>query len=160
LLWGAALLLGGWAALRWSWLATAFLIFMIPLPYRVETGLSQPLQRLATVASTYALQTLGMPAFAEGNVIVVNQSGIGIVEACNGLGMLVLFFALATGMAIVVRRPALDKAVILLSAAPVAVLANVIRITLTSVLYETAGQKWGDLVFHDLAGWLMMPLAL
>ena len=25
---------------------------------------------------------------------------------------------------------------------------------------ELAGKRLGDLVFHDLAGWLMMPLAL
>src|SRR5262249_29151048 len=134
--------------------------FMIPLPHRLETGLSQPLQSLATHASTYALQTMGFPAFSEGNVILLNDSRIGVVEACNGLGMMLLFFALATGMALVVERPWPDRVVILISAAPVAVLSNVIRITGTSVLYEAAGQRWGDLVFHDLAGWLMMPMAL
>src|SRR4051812_42503325 len=33
---GTALLLGGWAALRWSWPAIAFLVFMFPLPFRIE----------------------------------------------------------------------------------------------------------------------------
>src|SRR5205085_1328219 len=103
---------------------------------------------------------LGRPAFAEGNVIVVNDASIGVVEACNGLGMLLLFFALATGVAILIRRPALDRALIIASAIPIAVAANVIRITVTGILYEVAGQRWADLVFHDLAGWLMMPLAL
>jgi len=159
-LWGAALLLGGRAALRWSWVAVAFLAFMIPLPHQAETGLSQPLQQVATRVSTYALQTVGLAAFSEGNVIHVNDSRIGIVEACNGLGMLLLFFALSAGMALLVKRPWPDRLLILLSAAPVAVLSNVIRIIATTLLYETAGQRWGDLVFHDLAGWLMMPLAL
>jgi exosortase len=160
LLAGVALLLGGWPALRWSWLSLAFLVFMIPLPFRVETGLSHPLQRVATLVSTYLLQTIGRPAFAEGNVIVVNDATVGVVTACNGLGMLLLFFALATGVAILSDRPLLDKLFIVASAAPIAVLANVIRISVTTILYETAGQRWADLVFHDLAGWLMMPLAL
>src|SRR5262249_30149571 len=73
-LWGAALLLGGWPALRGSWGAVAFLAFMLPLPHRLETGLSGPLQGAATSISTYALQTLGWPAFREGNVIAVNDS--------------------------------------------------------------------------------------
>jgi exosortase len=30
---GLAVLMGGWRALRWSWPAIAFLIFMIPLPF-------------------------------------------------------------------------------------------------------------------------------
>jgi exosortase len=157
---GAALLLGGWAALRWSWVAIAFLAFMIPLPYRVETGLSGPLQQVATYISAYSLQTMGWPAFTEGNVILLNESRIGVVEACNGLGMMLLFFALATGVALVIDRPWPDRVLLVLSAAPIAVVANVARIVSTSVLYETAGKRCGDLVFHDLAGWLMMPLAL
>src|SRR5262249_53881458 len=59
---GLALLLGGWPALRWAGPSIAFLIFMVPLPYRLEGALSHPLQRIGTVASTYALQTLGLPA--------------------------------------------------------------------------------------------------
>jgi exosortase len=160
LLAGAVLLLGGWPMLRWSWLAIGFLIFMIPLPFRLEHSLAHPLQRVATLTATYTLQTLGFPTFAEGNVIHVKQASIGVVEACSGLGMLLLFFALATGVAILSRREFLDKLLIVASAAPVAVLANVIRITATAFLHVVAGSRWADLVFHDLAGWLMMPLAL
>jgi exosortase len=159
-LWGAGLLMGGWPAFRWSWLAIGFLIFMIPLPHRAETTLSQPLQNLATYASTYVLQTLGWPAFREGNVILLNEHRIGIVTACNGLGMLILFFALSAAVALLVQRPWLDRVVILLSAIPIALLSNVIRIVVTSILYEVGGQRLGDLLFHDLAGWVMMPLAL
>jgi exosortase len=160
LLAGTALLLGGWPALRWSWPAIGFLVFMIPLPFRLETGLAQPLQGIATRTATYTLQTLGFPALSEGNVILVNEARIGVVEACSGLGMLLLFFALATGLAIRARRPWLDRLVIVASAAPVAVAANVVRITVTAFLHVTAGSRVADLVFHDLAGWLMMPLAL
>jgi hypothetical protein len=38
--------------------------------------------------------------------------------------------------------------------------ANVVRIAATGVLYNEAGQELGDRVFHDFAGWMMMPLAL
>jgi exosortase len=157
---GATLLLAGSQALRWAWPGIAYLVFMIPLPYRVETALSQPLQRIATLAGTYALQTLGRPAFDEGNVIVVNEARIGVAEACNGLGMLMLFFALATAVAIMARRNWLEKAVIVLSAAPVAIAANVTRVAATSFLYEFVGGRWANVFFHDLAGWLMMPFAL
>src|SRR5207245_3042137 len=157
---GASLLLCGWPGLRWSWPAIGFLFFMVSLPYRVETGLSRPLQQIATVAATYALQTLGQPALSEGNIIIVNQARVGVEEACNGLGMLLVFFALTTGVVILIQRSLLDKLVLLLTTAPIAVLVNVIRITVTGVLYETAGSQWADLVFHDLAGWLMMPMAL
>src|SRR5262249_44030448 len=73
---------------------------------------------------------------------------------------LVTFFALAAGVALVIRRPLADRLVIVASAVPVALLANVVRITVTGVLHQTAGSRVADLVFHDLAGWLMMPFAL
>jgi exosortase len=156
---GALLLAGGWA-LRWSWPAVAFLAFMVPLPFRVETALSQPLQRIATQVSTYVLQLLGRPAFAEGNVIVVGDARIGVVEACNGLGMMLLFFALSTAVAILSRRSLIERILIVASAIPVAVTANVARVTVTSFVHDVLGRRWADVVFHDLAGWLMMPLAL
>jgi len=160
LLAGGALLLGGGWALRWSWPAVAFLAFMVPLPFRIETALSQPLQRVATQVSTYVLQLIGRPAFAEGNVIIVGDARIGVVEACNGLGMMLLFFAMSTAVAIVSRRSLIERILIIASAVPIAIAANVARVTVTSFVHDVLGSRWADVVFHDLAGWLMMPLAL
>jgi exosortase len=158
---GICLLLGGWNALRWSWPAVAFLVFMLPLPYQVELALAHPLRRLATRGSTFALEVLGFHATAEGNVIWLNDdTRLGVVEACGGLSMLLTFFALAVAFALVLRRPLLDKVLIVASALPIALLANVLRITLTGALHETAGSEVAFVFFHDLAGWFMMFLAL
>jgi exosortase len=157
---GLAILFGGKAALRWSWPAIAFLAFMVPLPYRLEIALAHPLQRVATKASNYSLQTLGLPAVAEGNVIFMNESQIGVVEACSGLSMLVIFFALSTALTFVVERPWWQKLLLVVSAVPIALIANITRITVTGVLHETVGHQVANVVFHDWAGWLMMPFAL
>ncbi len=157
---GVAVACGGWPVLRWAGPSIAFLFFMMPLPYRAELALGYPLQRIATLASTFALQTLGLPAVAEGNIILMDEARIGIVDACNGLGMLFMFLAFAVAAALVIRRPIGDKIVIILSAVPIAMVANITRITVTGLLHETAGGKVADVVYHDLAGWLMMPLAL
>src|SRR5262249_5440621 len=137
-----------------------FLLFMIPLPYRVQVALGGPLQKLATACSTFALQTMGFFAQAEGNIIVLGDVRIGVVEACNGLTMLLTFFTLATGLALVLRRSLLDRVIVVLSAAPVGLAANVIRITVTAILHEKAGSEIANAVFHDWAGWMMMPVAL
>jgi hypothetical protein len=49
---------------------------------------------------------------------------------------------------------------IVLSAIPIALIANVLRITVTAVLHNQVGGRIADVVFHDLAGWFMMPVAL
>jgi exosortase len=158
---GLCVLMGGWPALRWAWPAIGFLFFMIPLPWKAEQALGAPLQWLATRSSTYALQTLGLPAVAEGNIILLTDDiRIGVVEACNGLGMLMMFFAYACAAALIVERPLLDRILIVLSAVPIALFANILRITVTGFLYVHATGEIAHAVYHDLAGWLMMPLAL
>ncbi len=157
---GAFGALGGWPALRWAWPALAFLVFMVPMPGRVETLLAGPLQRFATVVSANVLQTLGFFAQADGTVIILSESDLGIVEACSGLRMLIAFVALSTAVAIVIDRPAWQRWAVVAGAVPVALICNVGRIVVTAVVLEMAGRKWADLVFHDLAGWLMMPAGL
>jgi len=156
---GLALLVGGRAALRWSWPAVAFLFFMIPLPYSVEIALGGPLQKVATLGSAFTLQALGQPALAEGNTIMLNDVKLGIVEACSGLRMLVTFFTFSTGMAMLIRKPWLEKMCIVLSAIPIALLTNIIRITATGVMYQNH-REFAHMFFHDLAGWFMMPVCL
>jgi exosortase len=157
---GVCLLFGGWQALRWAWPGVVFLAFMLPLPYQVETALSQPLQRLATLSSTYILVMLGFPAIAEGNTIILDDHRIGVVEACSGLSMLVTFFALSTAMTLVIRRRFLERLIILASAVPIGLVANVVRIVVTAILIQTVGGEEASAFFHDGAGWVMMPLAL
>ncbi len=157
---GVCWLLGGWTAWRWAWSAILFLAFMIPLPYRLATALSAPLQSLATVTSTFIMQAIGLPALSEGNVIILNEARIGVVEACSGLRMLVVFVALSAAMALLTRRPWLDKLILLVSAVPIAIVSNLLRITVTGILHETTSSETANAFFHDLGGWLMMPLGL
>jgi exosortase len=157
---GLVLLVGGWRLAWQTAPAIGVLFFMIPLPFQIEGALSEPLQRLGTVASTFALQTLGLPAVAEGNIIRIDDLSIGVLEACNGLGMLSAFFAISTTVALVIRRPLLDRLAIFLSAVPIGVLMNLLRLTATGLVYACIGAPAAQTFFHDLAGWLMTPLAL
>jgi exosortase len=155
---GAALAAGGRTALRWSWPAALFLVFMVPLPYRLQTAMSGQLQSVATEMSSFALVTAGLPAITEGNVIVVQDVRIGVVEACSGLGMGVTFLALVTAFVVLSKSAWPVRAALVFSALPIAVLANVARITLTAVLYYFDQSEAARTLYHDLAGWLMIPL--
>ena len=164
---GLCVLLGGWAALRWAWPAIAFLFFMLPLPYSVEMAWAYWLRLTATETSTFALQTLGLPAIADGTDIYINDITLKVAPACSGIGMLLIFFALSTAIVLVIERPLVDKLIILLSSIPIAIVANIVRITMTTLLYEVAGyldNPWlrvkADVLFHDGAGYLMMIVAL
>jgi exosortase len=164
---GVCVLLGGWPALRWAWPAIIFLFFMLPLPYSVETAWAYRLRLTATQTSTFVLQTIGLPAIADGTDIYLNDQVLQIAPACSGMGILLIFFALSTAIVLVIKRPWLDKLIILLSAIPIAILANIVRITMTSLLFELSAylkNPWikqkADVLFHDGAGYLMMVVAL
>lgn len=156
---GIVLLVGGWNALHWSWPSIVFLVFMMPLPAALAGMFSHKLQRIATVCSTWLVQLCGIPAFSSGNVIRLTHGEIGIVEACSGLRMLMLFLAITVGASFLIQRPLWEKLFVAMSALVIGVVTNVIRITVTAILFEYVGEKWAHAVFHDLAGWLMMPMA-
>jgi len=141
---------------------------MLPLPGPVSDKLSQPLQLLGTRVSVYVIQTLGIAASFKGNIIEMQGGDLEVARACSGLRMLVLFFAICVGVAFVIRRTWWEKIVIVVSAVPIAIIANVARLTVTAILYEMA-RRWPDVIdahkaeeiIHDWSGYLiMMPLAM
>lgn len=157
---GICLLVGGLSFFAWAVPAVIFLFFMVPLPFRLEIALQYPLRRIGTMSSVYLMQTIGLPVLGEGNVIVMGETRIGVAEACSGIRMLMIFFALTTAVALVSPRLLWERILIIMSAIPIALFTNVIRITATGSLYYMDQSELANLVFHDLAGWLMMPFAL
>ncbi len=151
--------LGGLAAWRWSWPSILMLGFMFPLPYHLETGLQGPLRKVGTSASVYVMQSAGLDAFAEGNVIVTGQARIGVEDACSGLSMLLSFLFLSSAVALVSRRPIWERLLLILSAIPIALFSNVIRITVLGVLHQFEHSELAEVV-HEYAAFLMMPIAL
>lgn len=156
---GAVWLLYGGSILLWSLPSIVFLWFMIPIPFQAESFLSVPLQAIATKLSTACLVMLGQPAIAEGNTIWIGEHQLFIEEACSGLRIFVGIFALAFAFALFSRWTWWQKALALLAALPVAIIANVIRIVTTGLLYRLVSSEAGMHFSHDLSGIVMIPLA-
>jgi exosortase len=151
---------GGWPLLQRTGPAIAFLVFMIPLPYELERNVGQPLKVAATVSSTYLLQTLGQPAIRDGNLILIDEVRLGVVDACSGLKMLVTFAAFSVGAVLLMNRSRFEKLMVLLGIIPIAIASNVLRITATGLSYVFVHSKSATDFLHDLNGWLMMPVGL
>jgi exosortase len=155
----ATLAVGGWGAIRWAWPALVFLIFMVPLPNRFDDFLSAPLQRIATTGAHQVLTALGLPAVAEGNVILIGSQRVEVAEACRGLSMLLAFGALITAMVILIPKLLWwERLVLILSIIPIALLCNIIRISITAIAYGKFDRPVKTV--HDYAGFAMMALAL
>ncbi|MBA4189888.1 MAG: exosortase [Planctomycetaceae bacterium] len=151
---------GGWPLFKRTGPAIAFLIFMIPLPYELERNVGQPLKTAATVCSTFLLQTLGQPALRDGNLILIDEVRLGVVDACSGLKMLMTFAAFSIGAVVLMDRTKFEKFMIVLGIVPIAIASNVLRITATGMSYVIFTNKGTTEFLHDLHGWLMMPVGL
>jgi exosortase len=156
---GVVWFLGGWAVFRWSLPSVVFLFFMVPLPFRMEHALSRPLQQAATRISCFVLQSLGQPALAEGNVILLGDLRMEVEQACSGLRIFLGIVALAFVYVVLVRRAWWEKGLLLASIVPVALAANVTRIVATSLLIQRFPGTHAHELIHQYVGYLMIPYA-
>jgi exosortase len=157
---GVVWVLGGRQMFVWALPAIAFLIFMFPLPFRMEGLLSEPLQRMATYLSCWTLQLLGQPAFAEGNTIFLGMTQLEVEHACSGLRMLVMMSALAAAFAVLVCRNWAERIFVVCCIVPAALFANCVRIVATGLAYQYLSNEASKTVSHDLAGWIVVPVAV
>ena len=156
---GIVWLFWGRRVLWWSLPSIAFLWFAIPLPYRVERWLSLPLQGVATKLSCWVLQAFGQPALAQGNTIYLGEHQLEVEQACSGLRIFVGIVALAFAYVIIVRRPWWEKALLLVSVVPIALVANATRIVGMGLLCQLVSGEAGKHFAHDVSGWVMIPFA-
>jgi exosortase len=115
---------------------------------------------VATWGSVALLQATGVPAIAEGNVIVVGSEQLEVARACNGLSMLLSFVTLVTAVVILVQRPIWERLILLASAIPIALISNILRIFITALCYRQFGHEAGERIAHDPAGWGMIVIAI
>jgi exosortase len=137
-----------------------FLFFMIPLPAIVLNTITLPLQLLATQVSTFALQLVQLPVYREGNIIYLPHTTLEVAEACSGLSSLVSLLALAVVLAYITQRCLSIRWILVLSAIPIALVANAFRIWATGVLAHRYGPHTAEGFYHTFAGWLVFVVAL
>jgi len=143
-----------------SWILL-FLFLMVPFPGKIHNLISGPLQKTATTGAVFLLEAFGARVSQQGNVLTLNENTpMAVAEACSGLRMLTAFIIVAAFMAFMVKRSGRQKAVLLLSSVPVAVMCNIIRLLITGGLFIYASTEVAEKFFHDFAGLAMMPMAV
>lgn len=155
------LLVAGWQVFRRLLWVLLILFLMVPLPGRIHNTVNGPLQSMASSGSVFLLEAFGVRVSQQGNVVMLDgRIPMAVAEACSGLRMLTAFVIVAAFIAYMVRRSRLQKTVLFLSSIPVAVLCNILRLTVTAVLFMLASSEVAEKFFHDFAGLVMMPAAV
>ncbi len=158
---GLCALIGGRDALRRYGFAIGFLLFMLPLPVALYSTLASPLQLNVSRMGSVVLNAIGIPVLCEGNMMTLpGGTKMFVAEACSGMRMLTGFLALTTAVAYLSARPAWYRAVLVASSVPIAMTANVLRVTLTGVIMHRLDPRYASGNFHTVEGLLMMAFGL
>jgi len=133
---------------------------MLPLPGRVQTAVTLPLQKWSTTSAVFCLEMLGYPVIQEGNIIQIGDTSVAVAEACNGLRMITAFFVIGALVALLAKRTWWEKVIILASCLPIALICNTLRLAVTAIAFTMLSEEHWQQRFHDFGGYAMMPLAL
>lgn len=155
------LMVAGWQVFRRLIWVLLILLLMVPFPGKIHNMISGPLQRMASNGSVFLLEAFGVRVSQQGNVVTLDgRIPMAVAEACSGLRMLTAFIIVAAFIAYMVKRPPWQKATLFLSSIPVAVICNILRLTVTAFLFMIASSEVAEKFFHDFAGIVMMPAAV
>lgn len=124
----AILYLYGWSTLKNCMFPLFFLFFMIPVPAQIYAALTIPLQLMVTKGTAFIASLIGMPIFCEGNVINLPDRTFEVVQACSGLRSIMSLLALGAVFGYLALESNLLRAILFLSAVPVAIMVNIFRV--------------------------------
>jgi exosortase len=151
LLYGLARLAGGRTWARGLALPIAFLFFMFPLPAALTEWAAVWLQGVVSALATSLVQ-LVLPAHRQGFVLHLPGQQLEVGEACSGLRQVLAFAAATVLLAALSKRPLPFKAALVLSAVPVAVAANLLRVLLMVLVLRQCGPQWIGGAWHTAWG--------
>jgi exosortase len=154
---------GGSALLRSLLLPLAFLALMVPPPAFLQDAVLVELKLLVTDAAVGLLQFGGASVLAEGNQIVIPAGSLFVADACSGLTSIVTMLPISCIVAYFMSRGIWRRAVVVASVAPLAMAANIVRVTVTAIVASRFGIEYAQGSLHEsfgLATYVIGTLAL
>lgn len=136
-----------------------FLLTMVPLPLVLISNLTVKLKLFAAQCATFILNHIGFPSIRDGSIIRMPHSYIAVEAPCSGLRSLIALLTLGLLFAFAMKTSYLKKAIVLLSAVPIAIAANMLRIIMIATVNDLYGEKIAMGFFHDFTGFLVFVFA-
>lgn len=157
---GIVLFLAGWKMLRAVLFPLGFLVLMIPIPVLIYNQITFPLQLIASRFATFWLQLINVPVLREGNLIILPNYTLEVVDACSGIRSLMTLITLAIAYGYLVERSRFVRWTLVLLMIPIAIVSNSIRILGAGVLTYHFGSRMAEGFFHEFSGWVIFVAAL
>lgn len=143
------------------WFPLFYLAFLIPPPATIVAELTRPLRMWISSFSVDLLHTMGYPVAIAGVTIQIAQYELLVRTACAGLGSMMTLCAVGL-FYVHLRRGAgtFYSGALLAAIIPIAVLANLLRVIVLTLLTLYFGIAIAQGVAHDFAGLFMFCIAM
>ena len=156
---GLLLFLRGWYSTKELLLPVLFLLFMFPIPSAYYLLITNPMKLFITKISTYLIGLMGIPVYREGNLLYLASMKLEVAEACSGIRSIYSYLMLGCLFA-VVSKQLWTKIVLIASTVPLALMINVLRVTITGILAGYMGAKASEGFFHEFSGIALFVVGL
>lgn len=157
---GIVLLTLGFQFLKKVFIPIIYLIFMVPLPAIIWNKIAFPMQLFGSYLTEQVVSFMGIPIYRVGNILYLAGTTLEVVNACSGLRSLTTLFALSAVFAILSSLKTWKKWVLFLVAAPIAILANIVRLSATALLASRYGGEIAKGFLHDFSGLVVFAVGI
>ena len=137
-----------------------FLLFMIPVPSQIFSQLTIPLQLLVTKISVGCSSLIGIPIYAEGNVIHLPGHTLQVVHACSGLRSLLTILPLGALLGYLILSSNPLRSLVFLAGIPTAIGINIIRVLLVILSFYYFSFDLTVGTPHEILGIFIFCLAI
>ena len=162
LLWGSAWYWWGWRVAKIGFSPLFFFWLAIPLPSFQQATIQ--LQLLATAMAHHGAALCGVATLVQGNQISSIHGGwepLEIAKGCSGIRSLMALLMISGAWACMANMALWKRMVLFLSAFPLAIIGNSLRVTSIFVIAEYGDAAWARNTWHDWSGLLLFyPFSL
>lgn len=157
---GVILLLFGREVFRQLRFPLGYLLFMVPIPAVIYNSVAFPLKLFVTKVSVGLMKLVGIVVVREGNVIMFPSITLEVVDACSGIRSLLSLFVISVAYAFFLRMSSLRRFALVLSAVPIAIFINALRVIITGVLAQHFGPGAAEGFFHEFTGMAVFVVSM
>jgi exosortase len=130
--------------------SVAYMALMVPLPFIDRYTL--PLAMFTGVCSGGLAQFLGLDVEIIGNAVKLPNADLVIGAQCSGVNSLIALTALMVLATYLVSGPTWGRTALILLAAPLAILGNILRVSSLLFVAREWGAQAGFVFYHDYSG--------
>lgn len=140
--------------------AFVLLLFAIPLPNFLFNNFSLYLQLLSSSLGVVILKAMGISVYLDGNIIDLGSQKLQVVEACNGLRYLFPLTSLSFLLAYLLKDRWWKRIILFISAIPLGIGMNAIRIAFVGVLADMGGIEATEGFSHFFEGFVVFLICV